>query len=579
LSGYWPVAFIFAATLAAYGPALHGLFIWNDSDYITASGLRSLQGLWRIWFQVGATQQYYPVLHSLFWLEHRLWAESVVPYHLANLFLHATAACLFGVALRRLAVPGAWLAGAIFALHPVCVESVAWITEQKNTLSTVLYLGSALAYLRFDQERRGRQYLLAFGLFAAAALSKSVAATLPAALLVVLWWQRGRLSWRRDIAPLLPWLAFGAGVGLFTAWVERRYIGASGAQFTLSFTERCLVAGRAVWFYLGKALWPVDLMFIYPRWIVNAAAGWQYLFPASALALVAVLALLAVRSPVGRRNRGPLAALLFFVGSLFPTLGFLNVYAFLFSFVADHWQYLAILGIIAPVAAAWGNWTEATKGPLPSLVAAAALLLLGIQTWRESRMYRDIETLFRTTVEHNPTGWMANYNLGVLVAEQGHPEEAIGYFEATLKAKPEYSDAEVNWGNALMQKGDLPGAAAHYQASLQISPDNYEAHDHLGIALARLGRQQEALIQYEESIQLRPRIAETRSNFGVALARAGRLPEAIAQLQEAVRLKPDFTAAHKNLGILLRNAGRTEEAEAQFQIVSQLQASGPPAGR
>jgi hypothetical protein len=185
-SASWPIfGSIFAAALAAYWPALRGGFIWDDNFHVTPPALRSLHGLWRIWFDLGATQQYYPLLHSAFWFEHRLWGDAVLGYHLANLTQHALAACLVVLIVRRLALPGAWLAGLIFALHPVCVEAVAWISEQKSTLSAVFYLASALVYLRFDQTRRKPHYLWALGLFVLALLSKTVTATLPAALLVI----------------------------------------------------------------------------------------------------------------------------------------------------------------------------------------------------------------------------------------------------------------------------------------------------------------------------------------------------------------------------------------------------------
>ena len=328
------------AVLFVYQPAWHGGFIWDDDAHVTRPELRSWHGLYRIWFDLGATQQYYPLLHSAFWLEHKLWGDATLGYHLVNILLHATAAVLVALILRRLAIPGAYLAAAIFALHPVQVESVAWITELKNTLSAVFYLGAMLVYLRFDQTRKTPLYWWALGLFVLGLLSKTVTATLPAALLVIFWWRQGRLSWRRDVVPLLPFFGLGAAAGVLTAWVERKLIGAEGAAFELTIIERCLIAGRAIWFYLGKLVWPAELIFIYPRWHVSQAIWWQYLFPAAALLLLAVL------WGLRRRWRGPLAGLLFFVGTLLPVLGFCNVYPFIYSFVADHFQYLASLGMI-----------------------------------------------------------------------------------------------------------------------------------------------------------------------------------------------------------------------------------------
>jgi hypothetical protein len=266
---------IFSAVLAAYWPALQGGLHWDDGSHVTRPDLQSVHGLWRIWFDLGATQQYYPLLHTTFWLEHRLWGDDVLGYHLANVLLHAAAACLVVMIVRRLALPGAWLAGFVFALHPVCVEAVAWISEQKSTLSAVFYLASALLYLSFHDTRRKATYFLAAGLFILAILSKSVTATLPAVLLVILWWRHGRLDWRHDVLPLLPWFAIGVPAGLFTAWVERAFIGATGAAFALTLPQRVLIAGRAVWFYAGKLVWPANLTFSYTHWKIDPGAWSQ----------------------------------------------------------------------------------------------------------------------------------------------------------------------------------------------------------------------------------------------------------------------------------------------------------------
>src|ERR1019366_5746224 len=397
-AGAW--ALLLCATLVAYLPALQGGLLWDDNMHVTRADLRSLHGLWRIWFDLGATQQYYPLLHSAFWLEHRIWGDAVLGYHLTNVALHAASACLVVMIVRRLSLPGAYLAGFVFALHPVCVEAVAWISEQKSTLSGVFYLEAALTYLHFDRTRRKSPYFLALGLFVLALMSKTVTATLPAAMLVVFWWQRGRLAWRRDVLPLVPWFALGATAGLFTAWVEStpRLIGAQGPAYALTLPQRLLLAGRVPWFYAWKVLWPANLMFTYPRWKIDAGEWWQYLFPLGLAALAVALGVLA------RKNRGPLAGFLFFAGTLFPALGFLNVYPFRYSYVADHFQYLAILGIVVPAAS--GLTVLAGRIP-PGRIAAIvlpALLLttLGAATWRQSGMYRDYETLFRATLAGNP---------------------------------------------------------------------------------------------------------------------------------------------------------------------------------
>ena len=558
---------IFGATFLAYLPAVHGGFLWDDEGHVTKPELQSFHGLVRIWGEVGATQQYYPLLHSAFWVEHRLWGDSLVGYHLMNLLLHAGAACLVVAIMRRLALPGAGLAGLLFALHPVCVESVAWISEQKNTLSAVFYLGAMLAYLHFDRDRRRSHYYLALGLFLLALLSKTVTATLPAALLVIFCWQRTRLDWRRDVLPLAPWLLLGACGGLFSAWMERTIIGAGGAEFALTPVQRGLVAGRAICFYLGKLAWPADLMFIYPRWNVNPAVGWQYLFP------LAVLVLLAALGWVARRRRGPLAAFLLFVGTLFPSLGFLNVYPFVFSYVADHFQYLACLGILAPVAsmltAATARLPTATRRAIP-ILGGVLLTMLAVLTWRQSTQYGDAETLFRETLARNPACWMAHNNLGNILAQiPGRLPEAMAHYESALQTRPDFAEAHFNLANALAKTpGRQREAIVHYEAALRGKPDYPEAHNNLGETLAKIPeRRPQAIAQFEAALRINPEFAEAHNNLGVALSSApDRRPQAMAQFEAALRARPDFAEAHFNLANLLaKTPDRLPEAIAQYE--------------
>ena len=523
-------AAVLLATLLAYGPALRGALLWDDAGHVTRPALQSLAGLGRIWFELGATQQYYPVLHSAFWLEHRLWGDLPLGYHLLNVCLHAAVAGLFALACRRLggSRAAAWLAAFLFALHPVAVESVAWISEQKNTLSALFYLLAGLAYLRFDRERGLGAYFLALGLFGLALLSKSVTATLPAALLVIFWWQRGRLSLRRDVLPLGPWFAVAAASGLFTAWVERKFIGAEGAVFNLTLLQRGLLAGRVICFYLGKLLWPARLSFIYPHWTVDPAAAWQYLFPLE-VALVAA-ALWRRRG----RERGPLAALLFYAGTLFPALGFFNVYPFIFSYVADHFQYLASLGVFALAAAAWERWTRRS---LP--IAAAVLCLLGVLTWRQARDYRDAETLYRATLDRNPAAWLAHDNLGVILAQTGRVPEALRHYETALQFNPDYPVGYYNLANALARTGRLAEAIPAYEHALRLKPDYVDAHNNLGVALVNTGQLSAAVSEYEAVLRLQPDHLESQFNLAALLVRLGRPAEAIPHYEAALALRPN----------------------------------------
>jgi protein O-mannosyl-transferase len=572
---WWTAALILALALACYWPALHGGLVWDDDGHVTRPELQSFAGLLQIWFNVHATQQYYPLLHSAFWIEHLLWGDATFGYHLANVLQHAAAAFLLVLALRRLRLPGACLAGVIFTVHPVCVESVAWISEQKNTLSLVLYLLAALAYLRFDGERgrpgAGRAYGLATLLFVLALLTKTVTATLPAALLVIFWWQRGRLEWRRDARPLIPWFVLAAASGLFTAWVERTIIGAEGTAFDLSIVERVLLAGRVIWFYLGKLLWPARLIFVYPRWDAgNEAPGW-----AGYLAMAAIVT--AVLWAIQRRSRGPLAAWLFYVGSLFPALGFFNVYPFVFSYVADHFQYLASMGIIS--AASFGvvwllNRAAAVVRATGWGLVAALVAALGIMANAQSRTYADEPTLYMATLESNPGAWMAHNNLGLWYRNNGEPDKALQHYKEALRLRKDYPQAHNNLGILYEDRGDLEGAAAQFREALRTTKDYVAAHNNLGNVLGKMpGHVSESIDQLREAVRLQPSFASAHNNLGAALSKVpGGLDEAIAQYTEALRLRPDFADAHANLGNAYSDMpDRLNDAIDQYQEALRLE--------
>jgi tetratricopeptide (TPR) repeat protein len=570
-------ALVFGLVLACYWPALPGGLVFDDPDYITRPDLRSWSGLGRIWFDVGATRPYYPVLHSAFWIEHRLWGDATLGYHLINVILHTASCCLFALVLRRLwysdssasGVAGGaeWLAAAIFAAHPICVESVAWISEQKNTLSLLLYLLSALAYLEFDARRGLRAYLLALVLFLLALGAKSVTATLPAALLLILWWKRGQLSWKREVRPLIPWFVIAVAAGLFTVWAERKLIGAQGAAFDLSVGERLLLAGRAIWFYLGKLVWPANLMFVYPRWQVSAAGvGWW-------AGLGGGLAVTAALWFVRGRWRGALAGWLFFVGSLFPALGVFNVYFFVYSFVADHFQYLASLGVIATVVAGITRLLVRASPPVRTggwVVGGLLLAGLTLLSNQQSRLYRDSESLYRATLAANPACWMAHNNLAWDLAKSpaGVPE-AIVHYEQALRLNPACAEAHDNYANLLATlPGRVPEALVHFEQALHLRPDFVETHVNLANLLVKLpGRMPEALAHYEAALRLAPDFAELHYSLANALARIpGRMPEALSQYEQALRLKPDLAQAHVNLaGELAKLPGRMPEALAHYE--------------
>jgi tetratricopeptide (TPR) repeat protein len=561
----WPGGLIVLFVFLAYLPILHGGFIWDDDAYVTNNPtLHDLGGLQRIWFEVGAVPQYYPMVHTSFWLEYHLWGLNPVGYHLINVLLHAAAAILLWQVLQRLRIPGAWLAAVIFALHPVGVESVAWITERKNVLSAVFYFAAALAYLRFadleeavtSSRRRWHWYFCALVLFTAALLSKTVTCSLPAALLLVCWWKKGRVQ-RGDILPLLPFFALGMGLGLMTAWIEKHHVGAQGAEWSLTFADRCLIAGRALWFYAGKLAWPAQLTFIYPRWIIETGAAWQWVFPVAAVGVMAGLWL--ARRRIGR---GPLVAVLFFAGTLGPALGFINVFPMRFSFVADHFQYLAAVGLITLCAAGLDR--------LPRVAPAMLVVVLGVLTWQQAGIYRNIETLWQTTLARNPDCWMAHNNLGLLARNQGHNEDAIEHYLEAIQINPNDWETLNNLGFALAAEGRFDEAIKNYRKAIQVNPDNFGVRYNLGVALTALGQIDEAIESFRKAIQINPNFSDALNNLGIALANKGRFDEATESFRKAIQINPNFSDALKNLGIVLANNGRHDEAIENFRKAIQI---------
>jgi len=574
-------------TMLAYQPAWNGDLLWDDAVNMTTPELRSLDGLRRVWFEPRTTQQYYPLLYTSYWLQQRLSGDSTTGYHLLNLLLHIGCAVLVLKILRFLRIPGAELATIIFALHPVNVESVAWISERKNILSGVFGLAATLWYLKFDESRsieglsrdsstsshsawndkrhRSRlTYALAIGLFVLGLLSKTAIVTLPLAWLVIFWWKRGAISWRRDLLPVLPFFVLSAAAGLMTRWVESGNIGYKASTLAFSPVDRCMIAARAFSFQLSKMLWPSNLMVVYPRWEINSHVSWQYLFPLAVLGLVVIL------WSLRRWSRAPLAGILVYIVLLLPTLGFINQYFFIYSFVSDHWQYLACLGIITPCASGivllvqqfkyWQAWLE----PAATLLMGGVLFLA---TWRQTRMYTDNETLYRTTIARNPACWMAQVNLGNILYQANRIPEAMDLFNQAERINP--AVAHYSLGNALVQSRTSQ-AIAEYKTALRIDPDYAEAHNNLGSTLLLTGRTAEAIHEYEQALRIDPAYAKAHNNLGSALVQTGRASEAIDHYKRALRMNPNSASAHSNLGAALAQIGRVPEAIEQVKTALRI---------
>lgn len=563
-----PGAALVALAVAVYWPTFSNGYVSDDEIYIRGiRDLASLAGLRDIWFEVGAVPQYYPLVHTSFWFEYRLWELSPLGFHAMNVAVHAIVAILVWRLLLRLRVPGAWFAAALFAVHPVQVETVAWASERKNLYSAAFAIGAMLAYLRWapadrDERNAGAAhfYGLSIALYVAALLSKTVAVSTPAVLLVLRWWKAGRIEWR-DVRPLLPFFAIGLPLALLTVWIERVHVGATGAAWQLAPLERVLVAGRAVWFYLGKLFWPYPLGFVYPRWTLDAGSAQQWAFPL-ALALL-LIALFALRRRIGR---GPLATLLVFGGVLFPALGFFDVYPFLYSYVADHYQYHASIAVIALVAAA-ATVASARARTVGIAAGLAAVAILGVLAHRESRAYRDEETLIRRSAELQPDSWAARYRLGAVLQNERRPAEAILEFEQALRLYPDYAKAHASVGINLVSLGRLDAAAAAFERALAGDLDDDDrAATHLQLGNLRVAQRrfEDAAREFRAGAALSSEPAELQYSLGVVLRQTGDTRGAIEALRSSVTSQPDVAKSRIALGTVLLESGDASAAEVEL---------------
>jgi len=560
---------LIVAVVIAYHPAWRGGFIWDDNFYVTQNPLLTApDGLWRIWLSLDSPSQYFPLTYTTFYLERHIWGLDPAGYHGVNLLLHAVNALLVWRLLLRLRLPGAWLAAAIFALHPVQVESVAWISERKNVLMTFFYLLSLLAWLEFlvKKELRGVFYGLALMFCALALSAKTTACTLPLILLLLLWLDKMPITVRR-MWEILPFLILAIGMGLVTVWWERNHQGTQGALFSISWPARFLIASRALWFYAGTLICPAKLIFSYPRWNISANDPVAYVWLAATAAAGVFL---------WRRremaNRSVATGVAFFAITLAPVLGFIMLYTFVYSFVADHYQYLACLGLIAPAAAGIevklrgvGNQTL-----LRPLLCGGLLAMLGALTWHQSEMYADVETLWRTTLARNPDSAMACNNLGNLLVNKGQPADAIPLLLRSLALNPGSAEGHYNLGNAYLAHRDLEAAIAEYRMALQIAPSLFGVYKNLGLALLKHGDYNAAMACYQRTMPMSSNPVERWFKLGTDFQKFGHLSEAIGCYHQALTLDRNLTDAWVNLAEAYSHNQQPEEATKSWQEALRL---------
>jgi protein O-mannosyl-transferase len=561
-----------AAVLAAYWPVQNAGYVWDDDVYVTGNSLLTApDGLRRIWFSLDSPSQYFPLTYTVLRIEYGLWGLQPLGYHVVNVLLHALNAILLWRLLRRLGIPGAWLGAALFALHPVNVESVAWVTELKNILSLLFYLLAMRAWVEFIEEpgtHKMRYYFLALLCAALAICGKTTACTLPAALVLLLWWQGKKFDWRR-ILQIAPFLLLGLGMGLVAVWWERYHQNAAGAAFNIGLLDRFLIANRAIWFYLGKFIWPAHLAFSYPQWKIDPHDLTAWIWPTATLAAAVV-----VWRTRGLLRRALAVTLLFYGAALSPLLGFIMEYTFRYTFVADHYQYIAMIAPCALVGAGVARARSLAKskmGWIGAVAAAGVLLVFGCLTHRQCGFYADSEALWRATLAENPTAAIARNNLADALAQKGKFDESMAVSSAMLETDADNATAHNNLGFGLLEKGRLDEAIPQFEKVITLEPGNPRAYYNLGLVNLKKQDFTNAISWFQQAIARKADHPEAWCNLAFALMQLRRTEEAVAADEKALAIKPDYALAHNDLGSMLLQAGHADVALPHFERAAALQ--------
>ncbi|HEX3359268.1 MAG TPA: tetratricopeptide repeat protein [Tepidisphaeraceae bacterium] len=589
---YWfGVAALFVLVLIAYWPSMGGQFLWDDDYYVTHnSALNHPDGIEQIWAGIRSPQiypvpQYYPMTITSFWAQTRAhnFDQPLAPgpFHLINVLLHVASAWMLWTILRRLKIPGAFVAAAIWALHPVQVESVAWITERKNVLSGFFAFASLLIYLRFcglDVPAEGEQrtpmslpteqwklYALALVLFICSILSKSVTGSLPAVILLLIWWKRGTIK-AADVLELIPFFVLAIGMGIVTHIFEKNVVGAQGPEWdSISAGQRFLIAGGAVWFYLWKLFWPANLVFVYPRWDLHS----PILVGALIAGIAGLVALFAAR---GRIGKGPAVVAMIFAGSLFPALGFINVFPMRYSFVADHFQYLACCAVIVGVVWCLHRFfTSAMRFAVASGLILGALTAI---TWGQNHIYASPANLWTDTVNKNPNAWIAHNNLGVVYLNEDKLDDAERQFNRALELKPDHVEALMNLGLIADKRGDVNKAIEFMRNAIRASendPIHQKEYAQVYFQIGQLFQEQHdpvaAFAAYRTGIDANHRDLPLLNAMGALLMDRGDLEHAKAWFQRAIDIDPLFLLAHTNMGTVWDRQGDQEKAMREWTLV------------
>lgn len=558
---------VFLITLLIYIPAMSAAYIWDDDQEVHANvALRDFHGLVQAWKGApGTGADYLPLKTTMLWVEYQIWGAKPEGYHVMNIVVHAIAALLLIVALKQLRIPGAWLAGLLFAIHPVHVESVAWVSERKNTLSLVFYLLTFIAYFKFDRTKNWAYYGWALAAFVAAGLCKSHVVVLPAALVLCNWWQRRGFT-KEDLLRSIPFFVLSG----FFAWLTihfqfQRAIGGEVIENFGGWGSRIAMAGMSTWWYLYKALCPDHLITIYPIWPIIPPQAYQFLF---GIALLVVLAVLWFY-----RNswaRPYFFAFAYFVATLVPVMGFIKMSYMRVTLVADHFQYLSDISIIALVSAGiallyqrlgqWGRY---------SLVGVVAVLVMTFSgySWNRAGTFQCEETLWLDTLSKNENTWQAHNHMGAIYYSRQDFSRARHHFYRGVQLRPGNCEVQNNMGLVLMAMGELDSALEYYKRAVEIKPDDASIRTNYGNGLAMAKKFSEAVVQYREAVKYpSPNKPAIYFQLGNILFQVSRFREAVDAYEEALKLAPQFKEARNNLEAAQRMLG--ESAQLPFAAPS-----------
>lgn len=568
---------LLAVAVLVYLPAMRAGFIWDDDVLLWDNPLvHAPDGWWRFWMTM-EMPQYFPVTWTSFWIEWRLWGAHPTGYHVTNILLHALSCGMIWRVLLRLRIPGAWWAALLFAVHPVNVESVAWVSERKNLLALVFFLAAWRAYLVFEQTPSPARYAAAFGWFLLAVLSKSTAVVLPLVLLLSAWWQRQRLT-RVDWKRTTPFFIGGLAAGTVSLFLQAETPAPDGYGYTQTPAEPLvwvLSLGHSVGFYLGKAFWPVDLAPFYPLVVPNPQR-WPAYIPTALCLIAAVLLWWGRRGPF----RPVATAAAFYVVTLMPVVALGNLVSWRAAPRADHLQHMSLIAVVALVAGTATRWMPARAW---MITGTTITIILGVLTWRQSTIYRDPITYWEAAVRAAPRQARPRYNLGVTYFEHRRYAEAEQQFHETLALRPGHALAHFNLGLVYLATGRPSEARASFETAVRLLPQRAEFHYNLAKLLTAEGRWAEAVEHYEQSSRLPPHsprqdirarareeLIIARYNYGVTLARRGQWQEAEEQFRAVITAQPGHAAAHYNLAVVLLQQRRAADALPHLETAARL---------